>query len=84
MQLARGLQLGGPSVGFFSMVAKLTDFLHGFVEILVQGTGQLHLIRQTSHAVTTILHRLGSGSSGTGNAPFSHLPRGIVQPRFHV
>jgi hypothetical protein len=35
------------------MVAKLTNFLHGFVEPLVQGTNQLHLIRQASHAVMT-------------------------------
>jgi hypothetical protein len=31
------------------MVAKLTDLLDGFAEIPVQGTGQLHLIQQTSH-----------------------------------
>jgi hypothetical protein len=35
------------------MVAKLTNVLHGFVELLVQGTGQLHLAWQTSHEVTT-------------------------------
>jgi hypothetical protein len=37
--LAKGLQFDDPSAGFFSMVAKLSDFLHGFVEILVQGMG---------------------------------------------
>jgi hypothetical protein len=46
---AKGLQLGDPSAGFFSMVAKLTDLLDGFAEIPVQGTGQLHLIQQISH-----------------------------------
>jgi hypothetical protein len=44
MLVAQGFQLGDPSAGFFSMTGQLSDVLHSFVEILVQGMCQLHLI----------------------------------------
>jgi hypothetical protein len=51
--LAQGFQLCDPSASLFCMIAQLMDLLHGFVENLGQGTGQLYLIRQASHVVMT-------------------------------
>jgi hypothetical protein len=77
MLFAKALQLGDPSVGFFSMVAQLSDFLHGFVKISSQNMGQLHLVGKVLVTIMTFgkqhhnqhLHGLSSGSSGTRNAP---------------
>jgi hypothetical protein len=68
MLVAQGLQLGDPSAGFFSMTGQLSDVLHSFVEILVQGMCQLHLIWQASHTITTSGRHHLSIDSCTGSA----------------
>jgi hypothetical protein len=66
--LAKGFWLGDPSADFFSMVAKLLDFLHGFVEMSDQGMSPLYLICQTSHVIMTFCKQYHSISSFVGSA----------------
>jgi hypothetical protein len=63
---AKGLQLGDPSAGFFSMVAQLSDFLHGFIEISGP-VGQLHLVSQASLVIITYGRQHHSIISFTGS-----------------
>jgi hypothetical protein len=67
MLLAKSLQLCDPSAGFCSLVAELTSILYGLVELLVQGTGQFHLVWQTSHVVTICERQDHNINSFTGS-----------------
>jgi hypothetical protein len=68
MLLAKSLQLCDPSVNFYFSIVELTDILHCLVVLHVQGTGQLHLVRQTSHVVTISSRQHHSINSFVGTA----------------
>jgi hypothetical protein len=72
MLLAERLQLCDPSAFFFSLVAELTDILHGLVDLLIWGMSQLHLVQQTSHMVATSGRQHHSTDFFMGSADIPH------------